>query len=278
MAYCVKHSYRFHTDTCMFCDALPSRPDVEQLRPAATGAFDALSLYAMTMAPLDAKTIRNIGDALIAIANRIDELEPTTLILKARKFAKEKHGNKLDDEGINYFDAHVEHTVQILKQITNDEMIIALGYLHDTLEDTDTNLVELVENFGQHMAKLVYELTHDGQKDEYGYYFPRLTSKEAILVKFADRLSNLSRMNAWSPERQAHYLSKSHFWKDGTDKSDDDYTIIKIEGAHQNSQRNNCLTRRQNTSINWLYVPASTTRKYKQNYIKPNTLLCVKVK
>ena len=53
----------------------------------------------------------------------------------------------------------------------------------------------------------------EGKKDEKGYWFPRLKSKDAIIVKFADRLSNLSRMDVWDEERQQHYLKKSKFWR-----------------------------------------------------------------
>jgi hypothetical protein len=58
----------------------------------------------------------------------------------------------------------------------------------------------------------------ESEKDSYGYYFPRLKSQKAITIKFADRLSNLSRMNAWDEERRRQYLAKSKFWKDGSDK------------------------------------------------------------
>ena len=61
------------------------------------------------------------------------------------------------------------------------------------------------------------EVTHEGQKDEYGYYFPRLKSQTGIMLKLADRLSNISRMQSWSKKRRSHYLRKTKFWKDGGD-------------------------------------------------------------
>jgi len=138
------------------------------------------------------------------------------IINKAYHFSLEKHKNqKKDDSGHLYFYAHILPVAQIIERITFDENIIAAAYLHDTIEDTDTTYEELKKVFGQKIADLVNELTHEGQKDEYGYYFPRLKSKEAILIKFADRLSNLSRMESWDEERQAQYLKKSKFWKGG---------------------------------------------------------------
>lgn len=139
---------------------------------------------------------------------------------QAFAFAYRKHQGQLDDEGKKYFNAHILPTVEILKQVTDDRAIIILGYVHDTIEDTDTTYEELMQVFGKEVADLVMEVTHEGKKDAYGYYFPRLKSKKAIVLKFADRLSNLSRMDAWSESRQQQYMRKSKFWKDGTDKEE----------------------------------------------------------
>lgn len=139
-------------------------------------------------------------------------------IQDAYDFAFKKHGGILDDSGRTYFDAHLVPVWHILELVTKDQEILMAGLLHDTLEDTDTTYEELKREFGQRVADLVNEVTHDGKKDSYGLYFPRLKSKDAILIKFADRLSNLSRMEPWDKHRQEHYLRKSKFWKDGSDK------------------------------------------------------------
>ena len=140
------------------------------------------------------------------------------VVSKAYEFSERKHNGQLDDGGGSYFENHICQVVAIIKQVTKDKEIIAAAYLHDTLEDTKTTYEELKDNFGQRVADLVLEMTHEGKKDEKGYWFPRLKSKEAILIKFADRLSNLSRMGVWDEERQLHYLKKSKFWKSEPDK------------------------------------------------------------
>lgn len=127
------------------------------------------------------------------------------------EFAKDVHREQVDDEGKSYFDSHIMQVVHILKQVTTDENLIKAAYLHDTIEDTHVYYEQLKEIFGKNVADLVNEVTHEGKKDE-GYYFPRLKTKEGILLKFADRLSNLSRMTPWDEERQQHYLEKSKFW------------------------------------------------------------------
>lgn len=135
------------------------------------------------------------------------------IVIKAWEFAKEKHGDQKDDCGGDYFNEHICMVVEILKEVTWDPSTLACGFLHDTLEDTNTTYEELVENFGQKIADLVNEVTQEGKKDQIGYYFPRLHSLGAIMVKFADRLSNLSRMGAWDEKRKQQYLKKSVFWK-----------------------------------------------------------------
>jgi len=132
---------------------------------------------------------------------------------RARDFARIKHTGQKRDDGKDYFEAHLCQVVDILKLITNDNDVICAGYLHDTLEDTDTNYEELVEIFGKRIADLVVECTHEGKKDEVGFYFPKLKTKEGIIIKFADRLSNLSQMDCWNEKRQQQYLRKSKFWK-----------------------------------------------------------------
>ncbi len=140
------------------------------------------------------------------------------VVRKAYLFARAKHKGQLDDTGKDYMDAHIQQVVSILCKVTDDDDILAAAYLHDTIEDTHTTYAELVDIFGETIADLVMEVTHDGQKDEYGYYFPRLKSQKAILIKFADRLSNLSRMEAWDEKKQQQYLRKSKFWNDGSDR------------------------------------------------------------
>jgi (p)ppGpp synthase/HD superfamily hydrolase len=137
---------------------------------------------------------------------------------KAQLFAQEAHKGQVDDDGKPYFEAHCAQAAEIVKLLTNDEDVIASAYLHDTLENTDITYKQLADTFGVRVADLVNELTHEGTNNHYGYYFPRLHSREAIMVKLADRLSNISRMGNWSEERQRHYLRQTRFWKDGSDK------------------------------------------------------------
>lgn len=137
----------------------------------------------------------------------------SALIEKAKLFAQVKHKGQLDDNGLDYFKEHIEVVANIVALVTDDEQVIIAAYLHDTLEDTNTTVQELNIEFGDKVTALVLELTQEGAKDEHGYYFPRLHSQEGIMIKFADRLSNMSRMQSWDEKRRKHYLKKSKFWK-----------------------------------------------------------------
>ena len=141
-----------------------------------------------------------------------------TLKAKAMEYARTKHKGQKDDDGLDYFEEHVKIFGMTLNTLTNNTEVVMAGFLHDILEDTEVTYEELKEEFGQRVADLVNEVTQEGTKDNYGYYFPRLKTAEGIMIKLVDRASNIGRMGSWNPERQEHYLNKTKFWKDGSHK------------------------------------------------------------
>ena len=137
---------------------------------------------------------------------------------KVFEFAQTSHGQQVDDSGKSYFEAHILQVVALIKQVTSDKDIISAAYMHDLIEDTQVTFQEIEKNFGVRVANLVLEMTHQGEKDSYGRYFPNLKSRSAILLKFCDRCSNISRLSCWPEERQKQYLKRSRFWKTGEDR------------------------------------------------------------
>ena len=142
----------------------------------------------------------------------MSDIKTSKLIKSAIYYAYVKHKGQLDDNGKSYFTHHLLPVGTIVAMLTTDEEVIAAAYLHDVLEDTNATYKKLQELFGEKVAALVNELTHEGSKDEHGYYFPRLKSKDAVMIKMIDRASNLSRMECWDVKRRAQYLRKSKFW------------------------------------------------------------------
>lgn len=128
---------------------------------------------------------------------------------RARRFATEAHkGQTRDDNGTPYI-VHPAQVAAILSQVTDDPNVIAAGWLHDVIEDCGVTWHDLAVEFNIKVANLVKEVTNNGE----GNAFPNLHSRDGVLIKFADRTSNLSDMNGWDDKKVAWYLGKSKFWK-----------------------------------------------------------------
>ncbi len=131
---------------------------------------------------------------------------------KALDYASKKHKGQLDDRGRPYFFAHVIQVYNVLQDVTDDEATLCGGLLHDVIEDTDTTYDDLLHEFNREIADLVMEVTHEGTGYR-DYYWPRLKSRKAIMIQFADRLSNMSRMREWPGDIQQQFLEASVFWR-----------------------------------------------------------------
>ena len=129
------------------------------------------------------------------------------ILKKALNFAIVAHRGQLYSG--KDFIVHPILTAQILElMVPDDKNLIAAGYLHDILEDTNIKLDILDEKVGDDISRLVYEVTKTGYNK-----FPNLKSRRAIILKFADRLSNLANIEIWDEAKQQLYLNKSKFWE-----------------------------------------------------------------
>jgi len=137
------------------------------------------------------------------------------IVRQAIVFGAEAHAEHLDDAGKDYFLTHCWQVYEIVKILYPEDFELqAAALLHDILEDTDVTYENLVSEFGVDIANLVLEVTHERRADDTGWYFPHLHSIRGIVLKFADRASNLSRMEeVWDAERIEKYIKKSKFWQ-----------------------------------------------------------------
>jgi (p)ppGpp synthase/HD superfamily hydrolase len=137
------------------------------------------------------------------------------IVRQAIVFGAEAHAGHLDDAGKDYFLTHCWQVYEIVKILYPEDFELqAAALLHDILEDTDVTYENLVSEFGVDIANLVLEVTHERRADDTGWYFPHLHSIRGIVLKFADRASNLSRMEeVWDAERIEKYIKKSKFWQ-----------------------------------------------------------------
>lgn len=132
------------------------------------------------------------------------------LITRAKRFATDAHRNQLRDGGEPYI-IHPAQVAEILSLVTDDANIIAAGWLHDTIEDCGVTRDQIAQKFNETVADLVVEVSKE--KIDGVNTFPNLKTREGVMIKFADRLSNLSSMADWDAKKQAWYIGKSKFWK-----------------------------------------------------------------
>ena len=111
------------------------------------------------------------------------------------------HGNHRRASGQPYL-VHPLEVANILADLKLDDASIAVGLLHDTLEDTLSTYAELEKLFGKDVAELTEGVTKLGQVSfgdksvEQAENFRKLLlamSKDirVLLVKLADRLHNM---------------------------------------------------------------------------------------
>jgi (p)ppGpp synthase/HD superfamily hydrolase len=122
----------------------------------------------------------------------------TPLVDKAKSYAQERHkGQQRKFSDSPYF-VHPRNTAMILDTLTNDADLIASGYLHDIIEDTDATFDGLVGSFNERIANIVREITNDNQaveekgKTQHLKNKLRTVSLDALLVKLADRYDNVN--------------------------------------------------------------------------------------
>ncbi len=122
------------------------------------------------------------------------------LIEKAYNFAQKAHEGQLRKSGEPYF-VHVFKTAKNLADLGMGPIVIAAGFLHDVLEDTQTKEDELVKEFGGEIVNLVKGVTKLGTVKYKGIernvenlrrFFVSMTEDLRVLViKLADRLHNI---------------------------------------------------------------------------------------
>jgi (p)ppGpp synthase/HD superfamily hydrolase len=82
--------------------------------------------------------------------------------LAARNFAEKKHKCQRRKDGKTPYFKHLEQVVKRLKILgIKDQDVLCAGWLHDTIEDTNTDYDDIYEKFGKKVADIVASLTKD---------------------------------------------------------------------------------------------------------------------
>ena len=142
-----------------------------------------------------------------------------TLLLKALAFAARKHRDqrRKDVEASPY----INHPIELADVLVNeagvtDVDVLCAALLHDTIEDTKTTATELEREFGPEIAAIVVELTDNkmlrkGTRKRMQIAHAANASRQAKLVKLADKICNLRDLNArppanWDLARRREYF------------------------------------------------------------------------
>lgn len=120
---------------------------------------------------------------------------------KARKLAEKAHKKQKRKTTGEPFITHLVEVNNILKELTNDEEILAIGWLHDLVEDTDYNIQDLYDfpvrvisgiKAESENKELVWKERKKKQIEELkdAKSIP-IIGENILLVTFADKLANL---------------------------------------------------------------------------------------
>jgi RelA/SpoT family (p)ppGpp synthetase len=134
------------------------------------------------------------------------------LLAAAFDFAYQLHEGQFRASGEPYI-IHPIAVADLLRDIGASAAVIAAGFLHDVVEDTEVTSEELEQHFGAEVRALVEGVTKLG-----GIHFTNKTEAQAenlrrmflamasdirvVLVKLADRLHNMRTLGALKPEKQ----------------------------------------------------------------------------
>ena len=121
----------------------------------------------------------------------------TKTVNKAKEFAKKAHeGQVRKGNGQPYFN-HPQTVYEIAKSITDDVSILAACYLHDTIEDTPINYIDLKNEFGKEIADIVQAVSEDKSIKHWAvrkseYLETVFSNEKAVIVAWADKMHNVA--------------------------------------------------------------------------------------
>lgn len=151
-------------------------------------------------------------------ADRLPEADLAALD-EATAFADHRHGGQTRPAGEPYLEHLLEATRVLVEAVgVTDVDVLRAAVLHDVVEDTDCTLQEVRERFGDRVATLVDWVTKPpraggrSREEARAAYLDRLRAApdEAVLVKLADRLSNVQRLDTHPrPEKSRAYYDET---------------------------------------------------------------------
>ncbi|MBQ6217793.1 MAG: HD domain-containing protein [Erysipelotrichaceae bacterium] len=125
------------------------------------------------------------------------------MIDEAIRFAAEAHKDMVRKGNGQPYIFHPLEVLSLVSLMTLDDEVLCAAILHDTVEDTDTTIRDIREQFGERVAAMVAYESEDkrGQVNKKETWYERkketidtisrLTDEGAKMVCLADKVSNL---------------------------------------------------------------------------------------
>src|ERR687885_690717 len=134
------------------------------------------------------------------------------LICRAFEFAYQLHEGQYRASGEPYI-AHPVAVAGLLRDLGGSSVMIAAGFLHDVVEDTEVTPDEIESRFGVEVRRLVEGVTklskfnfsskNERQAENFRRMFLAMAADiRVIVVKLADRLHNMRTLEHLNPEKQ----------------------------------------------------------------------------
>lgn len=146
---------------------------------------------------------------------------PLSRIQSAVAFAARAHDGQYRKDGATPYVSHVMRVCLVAIRVfgIQDEDMIIAALLHDSIEDTTTDYDDVVEQFGERVAKMVAALSKDKRLADHtreeAYMATLCLPDPAVqILKLADIYDNLCDFAALPVERRRHSLYRARTYLD----------------------------------------------------------------
>jgi GTP pyrophosphokinase len=167
-----------------------------------------------TTSTLDFNAPDWLQECLITVSSAAEDPVPddTKLICRAFEFAYKLHEGQYRASGEPYI-AHPVAVAGLLRDLGGSSVMIAAGFLHDVVEDTDVTAQEIESRFGVEVRRLVEGVTKlskfnfssktERQAENFRRMFLAMAADiRVIVVKLADRLHNMRTLEHLNRDKQ----------------------------------------------------------------------------
>ena len=163
--------------------------------------------------------VANLNYNVLKEAAEDEKHELISILFKALAFSAEKHRTqkRKDIDKSPYINHPIALANILAQRWVIDENVLCAAILHDTIEDTETTADELRKHFGEKITSIVLEVSDDKSlekevRKQLQIDHAASLSKEAKLVKLADKIANITDIintppAKWTKERKQEYFA-----------------------------------------------------------------------